>query len=162
QQHVPRDDGTEGGVERPEGDPDRPAVEVQLLLRQRLEAVRVAPRRGAVPELVAEQPEAIRRLQVIAGRRLAVALCAARDEGGAKAPESVGRGDHGRHAVEADQDEGPPPGGRQSERAAVSSSSKSGTADASYRHALRMMPSAPTRKALRPDTSRIPRYSSAT
>ncbi len=70
---VPRDHRPPEGVQRPEREPVRPAAEDNLRLDERLEAVRIDPRRLATLELVTDEPEAIRRLQMVAGRRLPVA-----------------------------------------------------------------------------------------
>ena len=77
-QQVPREDRPEGGVERPERKPERPAAEVDPRARFRLERVRVAPRRAPVVELVADEPEVVDGLQVVAARRLAAEMASAR------------------------------------------------------------------------------------
>src|SRR5205085_6377029 len=70
----------ERGVERPERHGERPAGEVDRRARLRPEAVRVAPRRAALLDLVSRQPEVVERLQVVARCGLAVAGRAAGEE----------------------------------------------------------------------------------
>src|SRR5262249_49868792 len=124
-----------------------PAGEVRQRLRLGLEGVRVAPRRAEVLELVADEPEPVVRLQVVAGRGLAVAVGAAREEAAVQLEERRrGRDDAGAEE-ERDYECG-------KADAAASSSSKSGTSPVSYRHAPLTVPSASIRNAARPDTSR--------
>ena len=59
--------------QRPERDPEQPPLEIRRCVRLGPEGVRIRPGRGAVLELVAGQPERPPELQVITGRRLAVA-----------------------------------------------------------------------------------------
>ena len=78
------------------------------------------PRRAAVLELVADEPEAVVRLQVVAGRGLAVARGAAGQEVRPRVQDGrPGRRDAGREVEPYDE------GGKA--EAAASSSSKSGT-----------------------------------
>ena len=79
-QQVPGDDRAEERIERPEREAVGPAAEHDLGLHERLEAVRIAPRLRPGPELVADEPEAIARLEMVARGRLAVARKAGRDE----------------------------------------------------------------------------------
>ena len=73
---------------------------------------------------MAEEPEAVDDLPVVADRDLPVALGASREVGGAEGEEPRPGGEQSRRAVERDQRE-------RSERAAASSSSKSGTSPVS-------------------------------
>ena len=100
QEQVPRDDRAEERVERPEREPVGPAAEDGLRLDERLEAVRVHPRGGPALELVADEPEAVGRLQVVAGGGLAVAGGAVRHELGAQRAGRRERGDDGRDREE--------------------------------------------------------------
>ena len=79
-EHVPAQHDPEQVVERPEHDPVRPDGRVDGGGRLGLELVRVAPRRAAVLDLVSEEPQVVARLQVVAGRRLAVPGPAPREE----------------------------------------------------------------------------------
>ena len=85
---------------------------------ERLEAIGVSPRRVSALELVADEPEAVEGLEVVAGRRLAFTVGAVCDEGAPEGADGRPRRDEGSDRVER-YDE--------SERAASTSSSKSGT-----------------------------------
>jgi hypothetical protein len=100
EEEIPCHDGPEGEVERPEGQAEGPAAEHRLLVDERLEAVRVAPGRGATGELVTDEPEAVDGLQVVAGRGLAVARLAVGDERRAEGANRGPRRDDGRADVE--------------------------------------------------------------
>src|ERR671931_1328993 len=122
---IPRADVSQSGVERPERHRERPTGEVDRRARLRPEAVRVAPRRVAVLDLVPRQPEVVERLEVVARRRLAVAGRAAGHEARSGVPDrGPGGGDAGREVERA--------GERYEARAAASSSSKSGTSSFAY------------------------------
>ena len=149
EEEVPRHDRAEDGVERPESESERPAGENDLGIDERLEAVRVDPRRPAVGQLVADEPEAVDGLKMVAGRGLAVAVGSVGDEGAEEVEAGRERGDDGRADVE----------GYESERADSTSMSKSDTSDAPYRHAPRIMPSPSTTKAALRATSGSPRKS---
>ena len=79
-QQVPGDDRAEERLERPEREAVGPAAEHDLGLHERLVAVRIAPRLRPGPELVADEPEAIARLEVVARGGFAVARKAGGDE----------------------------------------------------------------------------------
>ena len=79
-EQVPREHWAEQPLERPEDERERPAGRVDALWRLRLELVRVKPRRAAVQQLVAGEPEVVDGLEVVARRRPAVARLAARAE----------------------------------------------------------------------------------
>lgn len=122
---VPRADGPEEGVQRPERESERPAGEVQARLGLRPEAVGVAPRNLAAAELVAREPELPDRLQMVTGRR-----------GTRKAAKPLGQevvvgvlqrgpGRNGARAEVEGYDEG------DKARAAAISSSRSGTSESS-------------------------------
>ncbi len=161
QEDVPRDDRPEQRVERPEGQSVRPAGEHELRVDERLEAERVAPRGAPLLELMADEPEPVDGLEVVAGGRFTVARPSAGDERRAET-SNRGRGrQDGRDRVQARREEAGA-GQEVSDALAESSSSTSGTCVTSYRHAPRMMPSPPTRKALRTTVSLIPRNSPAT
>ena len=70
---VVRPDVPEQRPQRPERDPEQPPLQVRGRARLRPERVRVGPRRAAVLELVPGEPERPAELEVISGRRLAVA-----------------------------------------------------------------------------------------
>ena len=117
---VPPADMSQSGVERPEHDPEGPAREVDRRARLRPEAVRVAPGRAAVLDLVSRQPEVVERLEVVAGRGLAVAGRAAGHESRSSVLDGGPR--RGDAAPEVER-----AGERYEACAAASSSSKSGT-----------------------------------
>ena len=73
QQHeeVPGRDRAKQLLQWPEDDGERPAREVDARLDLGLEAVRIEPRRSAVPELVAGEPELPDDLKMVAGSRCA-------------------------------------------------------------------------------------------
>ena len=119
-QQVPREDRPEGGVERPERKPKRPAAEVDPRARFRLERVRVAPRRAPVVELVADEPEVVDGLQVVAARRLPRDVLGARGEPRVEMLRRRPHRSQSRREVES-------AGEGYKARAAESSSSKSGT-----------------------------------
>ena len=85
--------GPEQEVQRPEDESERPPGEVDPLRGLRLEAVRVEPRGPRVHELVSGQPEAVRRLQVVAGRDDAGPWLAVREELVAVLEERGGEGE---------------------------------------------------------------------
>src|SRR4029077_277217 len=95
------------------------------------------------------------RLQVVARRRLARNRRPAREEARARVRELRGHRDE--PGAEGERDEE-----RYKARAAESSSSKSGTSAASYRHAPRTVPLRSTRKAVRSAISLNPRKWCAT
>ncbi len=70
---VVRPDVPEEEPQRPERDPEQPPLQIRRCARLGPEGVRVGPRRRAVLELVARQPESPPELQVVTGRGLAVA-----------------------------------------------------------------------------------------
>src|SRR6185437_17060671 len=119
------------------------------------ERVGVAPGRVGVRELVADEPEVVFGLQMVAGCGLGGHDRAARHEPRAEVVEL--RRHRQQPGAEVQRDEE-----RYKARAAESSSSKSGTSAASYRHAPRTVPSRSTRKAVRSATSLKPRKSCAT
>jgi hypothetical protein len=77
---VPRPDRPEQLLERPVREAEDDALEVEERLGLRLEGVGVPPRRTPALELMPRQPEVVRRLKVVAWRRLAVTGTAARKE----------------------------------------------------------------------------------
>ncbi len=77
---VPADDDAERPPEWPEGKAERPGCRVQLGLGDRAERVRVTPRVPPLLDLVPGKPEAIRGLEMIPRRRLAVARLATGEE----------------------------------------------------------------------------------
>ena len=87
----------------------------------------------AIRELVPDEPEVVLGLQVVACRRLAGNRCPAREEARARVRELRRHRDEAGAEVERDEE-------RYKARAAESSSSKSGTSAASYRHAPRTVP----------------------
>ena len=95
-EQVPRDDRAEERLERPEREAVGPAAEHDLRLHERLVAVRIAPRLRAGSELVADEPEAIARLEVVAGGGLAVARQAVGDELRAEVEQTAGSADDDR------------------------------------------------------------------
>src|SRR4029450_8910283 len=112
---------------------------------------------GAAPpgERVPDEPEVLLRLQVVARRRLARDRGPAREEARPGVVELRGHREHARAEVERDEE-------RYRGRAAESSSSKSGTSAASYRHAPRTVPLWSMRNAVRSATSLKPRNSCGT
>ena len=124
QQHVPPGDRAEGRPERPVGQPERPAAEVHARAALGPERVRVEPGCVTVLELVADEPEVVDGLQVVAHRRLAVDHLRPRGEVRA---EVLRRRPHRRQA----DGEVERAGERYKARAAESSSSKSGTSASS-------------------------------
>ncbi len=83
-ERVPRDDGAEQRVKRPERNPERPSLQVQDGLRFWPERIRVTPWSGTALELVPDEPPVVERLEVVAGRGLAVSRRAAGEEAGAR------------------------------------------------------------------------------
>src|SRR5439155_2446936 len=85
------------GLQRPENEAERPSLEVQHGVRLGAEAVRVAPGRAPVLQLVADEPEVVDGLEMVAGSGLAVSGGASREEARAGvAHRGPGRGDAGR------------------------------------------------------------------
>jgi hypothetical protein len=82
-ERVPAADEAEDGTEWPEEKAERPAREVRLRLRLRLERVRIAPGFAQVLELMPDEPVVVERLQMIAGRGFALCRPTARHELGA-------------------------------------------------------------------------------
>src|SRR4051794_22068785 len=155
QEQVPSAHVAEERIERPEDEPERPAAEVPARRALWPEGVRVAPRRAAVVELVPDEPEVVLGLQVVARRRLAGHGGPAREEARPRVRELRRHRQQPGAEVERDEE-------RYKARAAESSSSKSGTSAASYRHAPRTVPPRSTRKAVRSAISLKPRNSCAT
>ena len=73
EQHVPGPRVAEQPVEGPVREPEQPALDVRRRLRLGPERVRVGPGRRALLELVADEPERVGELEVVARRSLAVA-----------------------------------------------------------------------------------------
>src|SRR5207247_2809845 len=97
---IPGADVSQSGVERPKGHAERPPGEVDRRTRLRLKAVRVAPRRAAVPDLVAREQEVVERLEVVARRRLAVGGSGAGQEARPGVPDGRPGGGDTRREVE--------------------------------------------------------------
>src|SRR5215213_1856827 len=155
QEQVPPEHRSEDRSEWPERQPEGPAAEVPARRALRPERVRVAPRCVATRKLVADEPEVVFGLQVVAGRRLTGNRRRAREEARAGVVEPRPHRQEAGAEVERDEK-------RYKARAAESSSSKSGTSAASYRHAPRTVPLRSTRNAVRSATSWKPRNSCAT
>jgi hypothetical protein len=119
-ERVPAADEAEEGAERPEQKAERPACEVRLRLRLRLEGVRVAPGCAQVLELMPDEPVVVERLQMIAGRGFALCRPTARHELGADVPHCGPRRRETACEIEGDCE-------RYEGCAARSNSSKSGT-----------------------------------
>ncbi len=101
EEQVPGGDRPEERVERPVGHPVGPAAEDHLRLDERLEAVGVDPGRVAALELVADEPEPVGRLEVVARGRLAVpGLASLRHELGAQPGDGRKGRDDGRDREE--------------------------------------------------------------
>ena len=79
-QDVPRGDGANGGVERPEEKSERPAGIVRLRRRLRAKRVRIEPGSVCVLQLMSDEPPVVERLQMIARRCLAVTRRASREK----------------------------------------------------------------------------------
>src|SRR6476659_7373811 len=148
-QQVPPDDHPGHGRNRPEEEPVRPAGVVGLRPGLGPERVRVAPRRTAVLELVADEPVVVQRLEVVPGRGLAVPRRSAREEVRARVHDGGPRRADPRYEVEEERE-------RYEARTARSSSAKSGSSPGSYRHAPRTVQSGPTTNAERSATPRSP------
>ena len=123
-ERVPRADGPEERVQRPEDDRERPAGVVRPLRRLGLEAVGVEPRRMPAAELMPGEPEVVRRLQVVAGRHDVRARLPVREQ-------LVRRVAQGRRERERPGREIQRAGEGYSARAAASGTSKSGTSPVS-------------------------------
>src|SRR5919198_2084174 len=152
---VPAEREAEGAPERPVDEAERQAPRVELPVRLRPERVRVAPGKATVLDVVADEPEPVRRLQVVAGSRLSVAGGAPGQEMRAEVPDCRRCGHEPGNDVEA-------AGERYKARAARSSSSKSGTSSLAKLQAPCTVPSEPIRKAVRSATSSMPRKECAT
>ena len=123
-ERVPAAHEPEEGGQRPEDEPERPALEVRHRTRLRAEAVRIDPRRPSMLELVADEPEVVGGLEVVAWGGLAVAGSSACEEARARVVHRrPGRRDSRREVEGA--------GERYIARAAASSVSKSGTSELS-------------------------------
>ena len=85
-------DVPEQAPERPERDPEEPPLQVGRRRGLRPEGVGIGPGRGAALELVARKPEGPAELEVIAGRRLAVARRWAREVVAVDVPHRGPRG----------------------------------------------------------------------
>ncbi len=110
--------------QRPVQEPERPARRVQLRGQLGPERVGISPRRSAVLQLVPDEPEAVRRLKMVACRGLAVARCASGEEVRVR-PLDGRPGDERARPEEERYEEGC------SARAASSSTSRSGTSEGS-------------------------------
>ena len=105
QEQVPGDDRPGESFERPEREPVGPAAEHRLGLDERLERVRVAPRRASRFELVADEPEAIGRLEMVAGGGLPVPGQAGGKERRPEVEDGRERGDERRDDIEGGDEE---------------------------------------------------------
>jgi hypothetical protein len=123
-EHVPRGDRAERALQRPVRKAERPAGEAHAGLDERLKAVRIAPRLPPMLELVADEPELVAGLQVVARGGRAVSGPALGHEGRVQVPDPGPCRPETCPEVER-------AGERYNACAAASSSSKSGTSPAS-------------------------------